>query len=165
MREGNRAVVQLFSIGCASSGAAPLDILAWPGSPLEFPPSMKAGMLLELGGVGGLQVCDASLRRCALQLFRQLLSSTCGLDQTLVHLSHLSLAALLVLVAAAARAGAFGLGFFLLVGLVNAWRGSLRKISSIRRRALVASVNPCADASAKNRRASWTFWETPVPVM
>ena len=67
--------------------------------------------------------------------------------------------------AAAARAGAFGLGFFLLVGLVNAWRGSLRKISSIRRRALVASVNPCADASAKNRRASWTFWETPVPVM
>ena len=44
--------------------------------------------------------------------------------------------------------GAFGLGFFLSVGLVNARRGSLRMISSIRRSASVASVCPCADASA-----------------
>ena len=50
--------------------------------------------------------------------------------------------------------GAFGLGFFLPVGLVNAGRGSLRMISSTRRRASVAWASPCADASAKNRRAS-----------
>jgi hypothetical protein len=47
------------------------------------------------------------------------------------------------------------LGFFLAVGLVNAWRGSLRMISSIRRSASVPSVCPFADASAKCRRASW----------
>ena len=50
--------------------------------------------------------------------------------------------------------GAFGLGFFPPVGLVNAWRGSLRMISSTRRRASVAWATPCADASAKSRRAS-----------
>ena len=44
--------------------------------------------------------------------------------------------------------GAFGLGFFLPVGLVNAWRGSLRMSSSTRRRASFAWVCPCADASA-----------------
>ena len=38
--------------------------------------------------------------------------------------------------------GAFGLGFFLPVGLVNAWRGSLRMTSSTRRRASVALVCP-----------------------
>ena len=43
--------------------------------------------------------------------------------------------------------GAFGLVFFLPVGLVNAWLGSLRVISSTRFRASVASALPCADAS------------------
>ena len=44
--------------------------------------------------------------------------------------------------------GAFGLGFFLPVGLVNAWRESSRMISSTRFRASVAGLSPCADASA-----------------
>ena len=51
--------------------------------------------------------------------------------------------------------GAFGLGFFLPVGLVNAWLGSLRMTSSTRRRASAASASPCAAISAKSRRASW----------
>ena len=44
--------------------------------------------------------------------------------------------------------GAFGLGFFLPVGLVNAWRGSLRMTSPTRLIASVASASPCAAASA-----------------
>ena len=38
--------------------------------------------------------------------------------------------------------GAFGLSFFLPVGLVNAGRGSLRMTSSTRRRASAASASP-----------------------
>ena len=44
--------------------------------------------------------------------------------------------------------GAFGLGFFLPVGLVSAWRGSLRMTSSTSLRASAARAWPCADASA-----------------
>ena len=43
---------------------------------------------------------------------------------------------------------AFGLGFFLPVGLVIALLGSLRMISSTRFRALIAWAPPCAAASA-----------------
>ena len=44
--------------------------------------------------------------------------------------------------------GAFGLGFFLPVGLVNVSLGSLWMTSSTRFMASVASASPCADASA-----------------
>ena len=44
--------------------------------------------------------------------------------------------------------GAFGLGFFLPVGLVNVPLGSLRMTSSTCRRASVAGAFPCAAASA-----------------